>query len=315
MDKKVTRHFHYKTTFLGILLSLGSPLGYILLTYLFYSEGISFFPWIKHLYTDHLFTLFYVTVPTSIVFALFGLTLGLTAKKLWIQKQSMDQLLHVVAHDIRSPLTTIQMSLAALKDPNINKNEDAHIHDIIERQVGIIKNLSEEILELERLESGIFTLDIKPSIIGDLLQKTLEEMELLLKQKKLKVILDPSIDSSFKLKVDAFKIRQVLRNLLSNAVKNTLEKGIIFFSVIESTAGLTIECHNKGQQIPPNKLTIIFDKFTQANKSDQKKGYGLGLAICKEIMGAHHGTIYAQNKTDGVSFYLFFPKTALELYK
>jgi signal transduction histidine kinase len=100
--------------------------------------------------------------------------------------------------------------------------------------------------------------------------------------------------------LDADKIKQVLRNLLDNAIKFSPEGGIIDVAIFLLENSIKVSVSDQGPGIPQNELEAVFDKFVQSSKTKTGAGgTGLGLAICQEIIVAHKGRIWAENRPEG----------------
>ena len=116
-------------------------------------------------------------------------------------------------------------------------------------------------------------------------------------------------ESPLDLLLDPPKIMQVLRNLLSNAVKFSPDSGHVELSLHEDAAAVVVGVHDHGVGIPEGELETIFDQFVQSSRTKTGAGgTGLGLAICREIVTAHHGRIWAEQRSGGgASLFLALP--------
>lgn len=300
-----------KTTLSGTILSLGAPLGYILLSYFFSKSDLDFniFTWGIHLIKSKTLLMSYLTFPTIIVFTAFAYYQGKLNQKLDHKREQMEELLHLVAHDIRNPLTIIGHASDFILDEltgTIN-DEQRKLGLMIKRQAGVISGLITELLDLYQFESGNLTINLQSAHLDNTTQEVLNEMEPFFTKKDIQV--DCQFESNTNILFDDFKIKQVLRNIIGNALKYIADKGNISIRIYDEANEVKISICNDGPPIPEDKIKTIFEKFGQSKDSDKKKGYGLGLYISSSIMKLHQGNIYAENlNPHGVAFHLSFPR-------
>jgi len=308
------RFFPLKNAGAGVVLGLGAPLGYVLFSMLFLNpENQSLVVWLAHLVRDETMLMLYLTVPTVFVFTAFGFYHGLQEAKLDYHTKEMERFLNVVAHDVASPLTVIKDGVAQISEGLHGQVTDAQ-HDLLENirlQESIVTELVRELLDLQRIESGRYRLDLEPQPLVMMVEKAVSEMGVLIKEKKARVVLDVQAQGVIWVNADAFKFRQVLRNVLGNALKHIPNEGAVYVQVKLSEEDATsseVVVRNEGASIPEDKLKVIFDKFIQADKHDQRSGFGLGLCICRDIIEMHRGKIWAENvKPSGVAFHFTLP--------
>ena len=111
---------------------------------------------------------------------------------------------------------------------------------------------------------------------------------------------------------DEKMLERILTNLFGNAVKYVKNQGEIVVSVTEQDQGTRVEIYNTGDSIPNDDITKVWDVFYKVDKSRKREqdGHGIGLAIVKTAVELHHGTVFLENKGEGVSFGFFLPKTS-----
>jgi Na+/proline symporter/signal transduction histidine kinase len=246
---------------------------------------------------------------------LLKLTNELKAANNSLQKQDKlkDDFLNAVAHELKTPITSIQASSEVLKDnedmPQDLKNK--FLENILfdtKRITTLINNL----LNSEKLASGREKLDFKTDNIIEALQHAVDTIKPIANKKNVELNLI-SDDNSIILRHDADKMIQVFTNFLSNAVKFVeAEKGEINIQVNNRTKEAQIIIEDNGKGVPEVDRPFIFDKFYQSENQSFKKheGSGLGLAICKQIIELHQGNIYLDDKiTEGARFIIELPKT------
>lgn len=202
-----------------------------------------------------------------------------------------DDMLAVVAHDLRNPLNTIHMgSTLALEvlgtDPGTPGRRQL---EIIERSAKQMRRLINDLLDATRLQSGQLELDLAPTNPADILAEALEVLHPLAVHAGLTLTAesDPGLPS---LLVDAGRLQQVLSNLVGNAIKFTPRGGRVSMLARRATDGVSFTVSDTGPGIAPDQLPHIFGRFWQARRTD-RRGLGLGLSIAKGIVEAHGGAI------------------------
>ncbi len=310
--KKQKKLIH-QTAMIGAFLGLGAPCGYLLYSFVLLNPSeLSFTDWIPFVLHNQGILLTYLTIPTIIVFAIFGYYNGLQKQRLALKKQQMEEFLHIATHDIRSPLVVMKKGTELLRDQTTGllSAKQARIVQMLHNQSDVMSNLVTELLDIHKMESKQYHLELIPTQLIPLIKKAIEEMTLSIEDKSGSVKLTADVPEELTVLVDSFRFRQVMRNLLSNAVRHMPEEGIIDIHIFENSPGeLEITLSNDGPTIPEEKLAVIFDKFAQAQTYSQPLGIGLGLAICKNIVALHCGRIWVENiDRAGVRFHISLPK-------
>ena len=214
-----------------------------------------------------------------------------------------DDFLDSVTHELRTPITAIRAAGEILLD-----DDDIPVEikkDFLENIISESDRLNEiinDILYLDKLESGTIKLNINKNNIIDTYHKALKPIYHLIQQKNLHHS-EINLLNDNEFYYDEARIIQVFQNILGNAYKFTEESGMIQVKFQEKDNLLKIGIFNTGKKIPDEDIDLIFDKFYQSKHQNIRKpvGTGLGLAICKKIIDAHQGKIYAENKEIGVT--------------
>ena len=214
-----------------------------------------------------------------------------------------DDFLDSVTHELRTPITAIRAAGEILLD-----DDDIPVEikkDFLENIISESDRLNEiinDILYLDKLESGTIKLNINKNNIIDTYHKALKPIYHLIQQKNIHHS-EINLLNDNEFYYDEARIIQVFQNILGNAYKFTEESGMIQVKFQEKDNLLKIGIFNTGKKIPEEDIELIFDKFYQSKHQNIRKpvGTGLGLAICKKIIDAHQGKIYAENKEIGVT--------------
>lgn len=219
-----------------------------------------------------------------------------------------------VSHELRTPLTSVKSYVEALEDGAI---EDEQLRN---RFMGVIRNETErmirlvsDLLQLSRLDSSREALNMKPHLIGEMLEDVADRFSFQLQQRNIaiRVAVDENLQMN-PVRIDADKLDQVLDNLLSNAIKFTMEQGQIVISAQKINGQFAeVSVSDTGIGIPEQELPRIFERFFRVEKARSRNmgGTGLGLSISQEIVRAHGGHIRIESKLNQgtkVSFTLPF---------
>lgn len=221
-----------------------------------------------------------------------------------------QEMLAMVSHDLRSPLMSVQLSLAMLKagklgDLPADASKEA---GIAEQNTSRLIKLINELLDIERLESGKFDLELKEGDLVEIVERASDSVEALAREKNVSInVPEESVSAIF----DADRAMQVFTNVLSNAVKFSPEGSEVTVTVQKAESFAEVRIADRGPGIPDDKKEKIFERFQQAgaDKQKEKSGSGLGLAIARALMVEHKGSIAVENNSEGGSvFVLRFPR-------
>jgi two-component system sensor histidine kinase VicK len=226
-----------------------------------------------------------------------------------------DEFVNIAAHELRNPISPIIAS-AEFATESIRKLRGEEKLDnltlddlnenisVIARNASKLYKLSEDILQVSRIESGTFTLHLEQVEIKNLLETAIQDArkKALMENKPVDIRLDYRLADRFIIFCDSSKINQVLYNLLDNAVKFT-EKGNITLSAVKfDDSSLAFKVEDSGIGISPEIKARLFEKFVSRSNG----GTGLGLYLSKRIIDAHGGKIGGINNESGVGATFFF---------
>lgn len=220
--------------------------------------------------------------------------------------RARDQVLSVVAHDLRNPLNTMLMASQLLAD-TLPAESSARRHVAIVQRAGDRMNrLVQDLLDIRRLESGRLTLDRRPIGARALLLDAVEMLRSVATASAIDLVLETPDDLP-RVTADAHRVQQVLSNLIGNAIKFTSKGGCITVRAQHEDREVRMEVCDTGAGIPADQLPHIFAQFWQASRGD-RRGIGLGLAIAKGIVEAHGGRIWVESSVgEGSSFFFTLP--------
>jgi PAS domain S-box-containing protein len=228
-----------------------------------------------------------------------------TVERLEEIEQLKKGFLSTVSHELRTPLTSIRGSLGLLASGAAGPLPD-HVVEVValaERNAIRLMALIEDILDLERLETGKIELQMTRVPIASILRRAMESLAAFGAHG---VTVDaPNVSSS--IDVDADRIVQVLVNLLSNAVKFSPPGGVVTIAVTVDGQWTEFRVIDHGRGVPAVHRRAIFERFRQVDPSDarEKGGAGLGLAICKSIVEQHGGSIGVESEEGAGSTFWF----------
>ncbi|MED3465629.1 MULTISPECIES: sensor histidine kinase [Bacillus cereus group] len=211
-----------------------------------------------------------------------------------------------VSHELKTPLSVIRSFAEGIKD-GVSK-DTSYYTDVILEETENMNRLIVEMLELAKLESGTYKLDMTTFSIGELTQQVYTKLLFSMEEKHLQVNVDA--DPSILVKANRSRIEQVVVNLLSNAIRYTPDGEKIQVSIIEAEDTVKVEIENTGNPIPEESLEKIWDRFYRldASRSRHTGGTGLGLSIVKNILDLHHAEYGVYNTTNSVVFYFNLQK-------
>ncbi|HEY9751363.1 MAG TPA: PAS domain S-box protein, partial [Coleofasciculaceae cyanobacterium] len=239
-----------------------------------------------------------------------------------------DEFVSMVSHELRTPLTSIHGSLRMLSSGLLKADTERsqRLLQIASDSTDRLVRLINDILDLERIESGKVSLVKRVWNLADLIAEAVDGMQAIADKAGIRLSVTTIAVDVY---VDRDRIIQTLTNLLSNAIKFSPKESTVQIRVERSStisrrstqskekktnrskaSALLVTVQDQGRGIPPDKLETIFERFQQVDASDSRHqdGTGLGLAICRSIINQHGGQIWATSVLgEGSAFYFTLP--------
>lgn len=220
-----------------------------------------------------------------------------------------EEVLGIVAHDLRNPLSTITMQLSAMErtGPEPERRNQRPLQ-VIMRSADRMNHLIRDLLDIAVLETGQLKVEREQISAADVAREAVETQAQLVSAAKLDIKLDLAADGR-EICGDRNRLLQVFENLIGNAIKFTKAGGHIIVHVKPADQAIEFAVEDTGTGIAPENLPRLFERFWQARASRQ--GAGLGLVITKGIVEAHGGRIWAESQLDrGTTFHFTIPCNA-----
>lgn len=210
-----------------------------------------------------------------------------------------------ISHDLRTPLTSIKAAASSLLQEDVQWNDEARqsFAQAIEREADRLNRLVGNLLDMSRIEGGALQLEKEWYPLDEVLHDVLDHMQPLLKGRQISLDLPVELPP---VEVDYLLLDQVLTNLIENALRYTPAQSPITIVVSTTMTHMTIAVADQGPGIPVSDLERIFDKFYRVQgRTSHTTGSGLGLAVCRGLIEAHGGRIWATNRSGGGAIFHF----------
>jgi signal transduction histidine kinase/CheY-like chemotaxis protein len=227
-----------------------------------------------------------------------------------------DEFLATLSHELRTPLTAILGWSRMLRTGQLDPGRIERAFDAIERNTLAQAQLVEDLLDISRVVTGKLRLEVRPvdlvQVVRDAIESVRPAAEA--KQVKLDAVLDPDAQG---IMGDGTRLQQVVWNLLSNAVKFTTKQGRIHVALQRINSHIELSVADNGQGIAPEFLPYVFDRFMQGDSSFSRThgGLGIGLAIVRNLVEMHGGTVEAHSEGvgKGATFVVRVPRAPVHL--
>jgi two-component system sensor histidine kinase KdpD len=218
-------------------------------------------------------------------------------------------LLSSVSHEFRTPLATIKAATTSLLSDEITWEAEARkdLLSAVDEEADLLNYLVGNLLDMSRIETGALLPKRQWNVLAEIVDGVVKRMHRQLSRFTLDIRIPDELPD---VPVDYSQMEQVFTNLLTNSAKYAPQGSTIQVEASlqdENTALVKLE--NEGPHVDPEHLDRIFDKFFRVTEPEKVSGIGLGLSICKGIVEAHGGKIWAENIPDGLAFFFTLPLT------
>lgn len=204
------------------------------------------------------------------------------------------ELLADVSHELKTPLASIKGYMEGMQDGVIPANDETF--HLIYHEASRLQRLVQDLQELSRVEAGSVPIHVQKCEPSRLVEAAVDRMRPQFAEKDIALTteLSPSLPS---VNADPDRIGQVLTNLLGNALQNTPSGGRVTITAADKNGGVEIAFHDSGIGLAPENLERIFQRFYRVDKSRSRSsgGSGIGLTICRYLVEAHGGRIWAES--------------------
>lgn len=229
-------------------------------------------------------------------------------------EESKREVIAGVAHDLRTPMTSVKGYVEGLMDgiADTPEKQERYLKRIYESTISMEK-LLDELLTVSKLETGKISLDFQKIRVNDFLEDCQNNIKLYLDKKGFECSFESNCSDEATVMLDSDQFQRVIRNIVSNSIRYSKKdvQGVINFTVEEYKKTVIIAIEDNGIGINSEQLPKIFDNFYRADQARSKvsEGSGLGLYICKQIVELHEGRIWASSKEgEGMTIYIALNK-------
>ncbi len=222
------------------------------------------------------------------------------------QETLRSNLLRSISHDLRTPLTSISGNAGMLIDKNIDLplEKRMEMYNAIYEDSQWLNNLVENLLSITRIDNGALTLDTKIELMDDIINEALQHLDRYASEHHIETKIS---DDLLFVRCDARLLTQVVINIVNNAIKYTPKDSNITIEADRRDDQVCVRISDDGDGIKDDDKDQIFDMFytVRKGKGDNRRGLGLGLALCKSIINAHHGIISVEDNTPKGAVFMF----------
>ena len=215
-----------------------------------------------------------------------------------------------MSHELRTPIATVRGYLeSALQRDGVVPSELRTDLETMEREVGRLQHLIDDLFTLSRAEVGRLAVRSEPTQVGAVVQHVVDAQAPLAWRQRRVQVLAQLVDDLPAARADAERLEQIVSNLVNNAIRHTPPGGLVAVAVCPEPAGVRIEVRDTGEGIALEELPRVFERFYRGDGSDGRVGAGLGLALVKELAETMGGTVEATSTPgEGSCFTVRLPR-------
>jgi signal transduction histidine kinase/ActR/RegA family two-component response regulator len=227
-----------------------------------------------------------------------------------------DEFLATVSHELRTPLNAVLGWARMLESKQLPPDRARHAIATIERNASALAHIIDDLLDVSRIVAGTLHLAPQPVDLVAVAQAALDAVRPLAATKNVQLAFSSDLEAREPVSGDAGRLQQVIWNLLANAIKFTPEGGRVGVFIDRSNEYMEVRIVDTGQGISPDFLAHVFERFRQADDATTRRhsGLGLGLAIVRQLVELHGGTVHAASEGvgRGATFTVRLPISARE---
>ena len=222
-------------------------------------------------------------------------------------EREREDVIGFVAHELRNPLANLVLCNELMADL-VKENDQDAIDDILKRSKNNVMRLNKligELYDAAKINSGNLKLDISTFNFEEMIKEAVDTIEGLHSSYNIIVSGNGKINTAG----DRYRLIQVVTNYLSNGIKYSDGNKDVLLNMSCDEDNITVSVKDKGLGISPKQLPYIFDRFFRAEKTKNLEGIGLGLFLCRQIISAHRGKVWAKSEEGkGSVFYFSIPR-------
>ena len=223
-----------------------------------------------------------------------------------LMTQAREEVLAVVAHDLRNPLNVIVGSADLLLQERLDRAKKKELLTVTLRAAKQMNRLIADLLDTVRLQSGKFTLDLEEVPVKSIFEQTEQAFRTLAASHTIQLVAVPPPDD-VAVRADPYRVSQIIGNLVGNALKFTPERGKVTLEAVPNGQNVAFHVSDTGPGIAAQDVEHLFDNFWQSR--NDHRGVGLGLPIAKGMVEAHGGMIWCEtNPGQGSTFSFTLPR-------
>jgi len=227
-----------------------------------------------------------------------------------------DEFLATLAHELRNPLAPIRNAVQLMRQRPLADPQLVWARDLIARQLSHLTRLVDDLLDVSRITRGKINLARVPVEVSELVARAVETVEPLIQERGHALVVSEAAEP-LRVSGDPLRLTQALANVLSNAAKYTERGGTITLTAMREGDNVAIRVKDTGIGIPAELQPMIFDMFTQLNRTSGRpqSGLGIGLALVRRLLEMHGGTVaaFSEGKDRGSEFVITLPLMPREL--
>jgi signal transduction histidine kinase len=212
-----------------------------------------------------------------------------------------DEFLATLAHELRNPLAPVRNAVHLMRLEGVPRERLAWAGELIERQVGLMSRLIDDLMDVSRINQGKIGLKPQPLDLRVLVADAEEAVQPLIREMRHVLSVQP-VPQDIRIRADRVRLSQVLLNLLNNAAKYMDPGGRIQLQAAAEAGWVVLRVRDEGVGIPPDRLEAIFELFSQVESAlDRSRGgLGIGLSLARRIVELHGGTLTASSAGPGL---------------